>query len=186
MVGDAAGRKAPKDFSDSDRKFAQNIGVKFHTPEEYFLHAKVDTNWLYKGLDVKTLDQEGMSLRQFVCSKLIVVRPQFWRALRRLDLFRDVVNSSRLLRSVSSSSDSQRREKRRFTRLGFREKVTFTSSVTSLTLDDSLLILRYDRIKIRWGLDRNASPSSKLPSRKGNLSSSTTPLATSSLVSTTQ
>lgn len=40
-VGDAAGRPAdgihPKDFSCSDRKFASNVGIKFYTPEEYFL-----------------------------------------------------------------------------------------------------------------------------------------------------
>jgi len=33
-VGDAAGRK--NDFSDSDLKFAENIGITFYTPEEYF------------------------------------------------------------------------------------------------------------------------------------------------------
>ncbi|CAL1540072.1 unnamed protein product [Lymnaea stagnalis] len=43
-VGDAAGRKKgwakdkPKDFSCSDRMFAANIGVKFSTPEEFFLN----------------------------------------------------------------------------------------------------------------------------------------------------
>lgn len=39
--GDAAGRPKtdlkPKDFSDSDLKFAREIGVKFHTPESLFL-----------------------------------------------------------------------------------------------------------------------------------------------------
>ena len=41
-VGDAAGRPknwkpgASKDFSPADRMFAANIGLQFHTPEEYF------------------------------------------------------------------------------------------------------------------------------------------------------
>ncbi|RDW60769.1 DNA kinase Pnk1 [Coleophoma cylindrospora] len=42
FVGDAAGRHAShgkaKDFSCSDRNFAENVGIKFYTPEEYFLH----------------------------------------------------------------------------------------------------------------------------------------------------
>lgn len=36
--GDAAGRKG--DFSDTDFMFSQNIGVKFHTPEQLFLNKK--------------------------------------------------------------------------------------------------------------------------------------------------
>ncbi|KAH8730048.1 polynucleotide kinase 3 phosphatase-domain-containing protein [Phaeosphaeriaceae sp. PMI808] len=42
FVGDAGGREATsnsvKDHSCVDRNFAANIGVSFHTPEEYFLH----------------------------------------------------------------------------------------------------------------------------------------------------
>ncbi|XP_034952150.1 uncharacterized protein F21D5.5 [Chelonus insularis] len=46
-VGDAAGRpkdwipKAKKDHSSVDRLFAKNIGIKFYTPEEYFLGHKL-------------------------------------------------------------------------------------------------------------------------------------------------
>lgn len=42
--GDAAGRPKgkgrKKDFSDSDRKFAINVGIDFYTPEMYFLNKK--------------------------------------------------------------------------------------------------------------------------------------------------
>ena len=35
FVGDAAGR--PDDFSDCDRRFAENVGILFMTPEEFFV-----------------------------------------------------------------------------------------------------------------------------------------------------
>lgn len=42
--GDAAGRKATagrkKDFTDSDLKFALNVGIEFKTPENLFLGDK--------------------------------------------------------------------------------------------------------------------------------------------------
>lgn len=52
-VGDAAGRPAnwngggvKKDFSASDRKFAHNCALEFHTPEEYFLgQPKAKFSW---------------------------------------------------------------------------------------------------------------------------------------------
>ena len=44
QCGDAAGRPKtatrPKDFSDSDIKFAANAGLRFMTPEQLFLNEK--------------------------------------------------------------------------------------------------------------------------------------------------
>ncbi|KAI9723474.1 MAG: hypothetical protein M1828_004204 [Chrysothrix sp. TS-e1954] len=45
FIGDAAGRladgkKSKADFSSSDRDFADNVGLKFETPEEYFLQER--------------------------------------------------------------------------------------------------------------------------------------------------
>src|SRR5690348_10689131 len=59
-VGDAAGRAAgwkagrKKDFSCSDRKFAANVGIAFHTPEEFFLdEAPAAFDW--DGLDPRSI-----------------------------------------------------------------------------------------------------------------------------------
>lgn len=57
-VGDAAGRAKnwapgkPKDFSCTDRMFAANVGVKFQTPEEFFLNEK-PAKFQWGSLDVE-------------------------------------------------------------------------------------------------------------------------------------
>jgi len=58
-VGDAAGRikgwsnnkKAKKDFSCSDRKFALNLGIKFFTPEEFFLNQEPTQDYSLESFD---------------------------------------------------------------------------------------------------------------------------------------
>jgi len=57
-VGDAAGRpkawkdkKTKRDFSVSDRKFALNAGLPFHTPESFFLDEAECTKWELRGFD---------------------------------------------------------------------------------------------------------------------------------------
>ncbi|KAF8506302.1 polynucleotide kinase 3 phosphatase-domain-containing protein [Gautieria morchelliformis] len=56
FVGDAAGR--PGDHSDSDRKWALNIGLPFFTPEEYFLGSE-PTPFRLKGFDASLFPNDG-------------------------------------------------------------------------------------------------------------------------------
>ncbi|KAI8576798.1 hypothetical protein K450DRAFT_255004 [Umbelopsis ramanniana AG] len=63
-IGDAAGRaegwkvKAKKDHSCGDRKFADNIGIQFQTPEEFFFNeSPVKFSW--GGFDPKKATTEG-------------------------------------------------------------------------------------------------------------------------------
>lgn len=55
--GDAGGRikgwkkRMKKDFSDSDRKFAMNLGLTFYSPEELFLGEEPTKKWELKGLN---------------------------------------------------------------------------------------------------------------------------------------
>ena len=57
--GDAAGRKDAKhkDFSDSDLKFALNVGIEFKTPENLFLGEKDKIE--VKGFNPKTIPEDG-------------------------------------------------------------------------------------------------------------------------------
>ncbi len=65
-VGDAAGR--PGDFSCSDRKFARNIGITFHTPEEFFCNKSPEKfdwstpNLLQDKIQVKLSDAQEIIL----------------------------------------------------------------------------------------------------------------------------
>ncbi|XP_063933480.1 bifunctional polynucleotide phosphatase/kinase-like isoform X2 [Zophobas morio] len=74
FCGDAAGRPAgwevgaKKDFSDSDRKFAFNVGLTFHTPEEFFLNAPPQP-FQWKGPDPKLLPLSTSRAPPFVLEK---------------------------------------------------------------------------------------------------------------------
>ncbi|ETW85637.1 hypothetical protein HETIRDRAFT_470728 [Heterobasidion irregulare TC 32-1] len=52
-VGDAAGR--PNDFASTDRKFALNVELPFHTPEAYFLNLS-EASYKLPGFNVSSLE----------------------------------------------------------------------------------------------------------------------------------
>lgn len=62
FVGDAAGRPAkdssPKDWNDTDRKLALNIGVTFFTPEEWFSGESKRTDFVLSGFDPLKFDHD--------------------------------------------------------------------------------------------------------------------------------
>lgn len=61
-VGDAAGRPArgviKADFSDTDRKWALNLGISFFTPEEFFLNQSKRKDFVLKGFDPFKYDHD--------------------------------------------------------------------------------------------------------------------------------
>ena len=65
FVGDAAGRVQgwragyPKDFSDSDRKFALNAEIAFYTPEAFFRGEAEATKFVLSGFDPRPLRNQG-------------------------------------------------------------------------------------------------------------------------------
>jgi len=73
FVGDAAGRPKDwqkgkkKDHSCSDRKFAANVGVRFYTPEEYFLGMKAFSRFDWGSINPKTLlsSAQNLDVKQF-------------------------------------------------------------------------------------------------------------------------
>jgi len=68
-VGDAAGRE--KDFSDSDRNFAYNLGIKFYIPEQFFLNQYEDIDF------IKYNNKELIDVNNFINKNNIIVSVQF-------------------------------------------------------------------------------------------------------------
>lgn len=72
--GDAAGRwdkwkkGKKKDFSCSDRMFAHNIGIEFHTPEYIFLYESETYNWSFNKEIINSVDQKNKITSQELIS----------------------------------------------------------------------------------------------------------------------
>lgn len=79
-VGDAAGRevnwapKRKKDFSCSDRLFALNAGIKFYTPEEYFLDKRMCAQYVMPSFNPGVLSLSTSALEP--CTAVIVSQVQ--------------------------------------------------------------------------------------------------------------
>jgi bifunctional polynucleotide phosphatase/kinase len=75
-VGDMAGRiksdKFKKDRSDSDRKFAKNAGIKFYTPEEFFL-GESERKWEYEGYLLDYKQKNKLDMKQFNGNKKMIL-----------------------------------------------------------------------------------------------------------------
>jgi bifunctional polynucleotide phosphatase/kinase len=77
---DAAGRvkvgNYKKDFSDSDRKFALNIKLKFYTPEQYFLK-KFPRKYKLEGLStkdlLKTMENKAFSINEIKSNRQTII-----------------------------------------------------------------------------------------------------------------
>jgi len=75
-VGDAGGRVkgwkdgAKKDFSCSDRSFANNIGVTFKTPEEFFLNEKPTKKFKWGSLDPAAFLETCKDVKRFEGSSI--------------------------------------------------------------------------------------------------------------------
>lgn len=66
FVGDAAGRQFQKgkgDFASTDRKWSLNVGIKFYTPEEYFLRLPAHQNTVLPGFHVSSLPDCTISIK---------------------------------------------------------------------------------------------------------------------------
>ncbi|KLO19121.1 PNK3P-domain-containing protein [Schizopora paradoxa] len=80
-VGDAAGRSG--DFAGTDRKFASNAGLKFFTPEEYFLDLKSTPHSL-KGFNASVLAMDGPTV---LPSSTPIVPPKLQPCVPEIVLF---------------------------------------------------------------------------------------------------
>jgi bifunctional polynucleotide phosphatase/kinase len=71
-VGDAAGR--PKDFSDTDLRFALNIGAAFRTPEEYFLNEPVGLQYSTPKIPIREIAHDNfIPWTHIVPSKTMII-----------------------------------------------------------------------------------------------------------------